>query len=620
VADIRANVEQANKVPHFMDDKAGLQWADQNFGEWAKSRSKDEVKALQLFGDTGSINAAARGQEHGNQELFNKYGPVLDKMLADGATKEPVTLWRGIGSELPFDLTTMVGGVWRDAGYSSTSYSQREAAIWTENDAPDLHASQALLKVSVPAGTPAGFTDAVMRDKSAPGSAPAREILLGRGLNFRVVAADRPGENGNSFNVPIVHLEVMPGSGVKKFTPKKKSRNTRLLVRAFVESDHPRDVGKFSSKPGSGASDKPENLAGMTAPDHGESHKTAHAAIAAEDDRDLTRTEKKAYGESIDHVYGNLTSAAKGILDANKIAYKFWSTPMQLSVEVMDSIISTPPTMPGVSPEKIKNAAKDAKKKILDGKLMLAAGFMVHSKTVNLDGDVAQERFKYEMAGKYGGELTQKGIYAHEIGHAIDAGMKFSGTPEWQTAWKEEIANEKLGLWAKIIGTKSKVGALTTYAGSQSHEGFAEFSRLMYGSNYDTKKIEHDFPKCAAFFKQHKLWVDRSGDAEPISEPFNTRFDLGGGSHVDARLHGDGVKEFTLATKALEDQDVCPTCGMNYAMRCRCRLADMCCDNGHDWHNCAVHGKTLGTGHGVTRASGCTCPEEVIGNYAAHGA
>ncbi len=85
--------------------------------------------------------------------------------------------------------------------------------------------------------------------------------------------------------------------------------------------------------------------------------------------------------------------------------------------------------------------------------------------------------------------------YAHEMAHAIDGpGFEHSHSPEWVAAWKEEIGDT-----APAAGQSPK---LSKYATSVSHEGWAEFGRLVYGTGTDHAKIAKAFPKCAAYWKK----------------------------------------------------------------------------------------------------------------------
>lgn len=41
------------------------------------------------------------------------------------------------------------------------------------------------------------------------------------------------------------------------------------------------------------------------------------------------------------------------------------------------------------------------------------------------------------------------------------------------------------------------------------------------------------------------------------------------------------------------DHDYCPICGEKYIRTCKCPLSERDCPNGHRWHRCLVHKKTV---------------------------
>jgi hypothetical protein len=86
-------------------------------------------------------------------------------------------------------------------------------------------------------------------------------------------------------------------------------------------------------------------------------------------------------------------------------------------------------------------------------------------------------------------EYKTGGIYAHEAGHAIDAGHRFSGDKTWQSAWRREVVKGKILLSRGALASAS--------------EGFAEFHRLLIqkGSEF----ARGAFPKCVAFFESKGL-------------------------------------------------------------------------------------------------------------------
>jgi HK97 family phage portal protein len=85
------------------------------------------------------------------------------------------------------------------------------------------------------------------------------------------------------------------------------------------------------------------------------------------------------------------------------------------------------------------------------------------------------------------------GVYSHELGHVIDSGVgggwELSTTKEFKDAFKKEIAG----------------GQLSDYAATDIQEGFAEFCRLLWGSNLPMKDIESKFPATLKFFRKKGL-------------------------------------------------------------------------------------------------------------------
>jgi len=82
------------------------------------------------------------------------------------------------------------------------------------------------------------------------------------------------------------------------------------------------------------------------------------------------------------------------------------------------------------------------------------------------------------------------GTLAHELTHAIDKigpGAYLSDSDEWRYVWSRELRG----------------GGLSAYAASDPAEGFAEFGRLLWGS--ETPDAAARFPGVAAFFRKHGL-------------------------------------------------------------------------------------------------------------------
>ncbi len=93
--------------------------------------------------------------------------------------------------------------------------------------------------------------------------------------------------------------------------------------------------------------------------------------------------------------------------------------------------------------------------------------------------------------------LSAKGIYAHEVTHGIDAQLNsrgkrvyaLSAMPAFRDAFNEEIAD----------------GQLSDFATTHPSEGFAEFGRLLYGSDVPIETVAKRFPKTLAYFRSEGL-------------------------------------------------------------------------------------------------------------------
>jgi hypothetical protein len=94
---------------------------------------------------------------------------------------------------------------------------------------------------------------------------------------------------------------------------------------------------------------------------------------------------------------------------------------------------------------------------------------------------------------------------AHEIGHAIDGPKaEYSSDRKWVSAWLAEVGSS--GFAGLLTGPGRKKVTLTKYAKESPSEGFAEFSRLLYGSDVPLADVERKFPKCIAYWRSKKLW------------------------------------------------------------------------------------------------------------------
>jgi len=112
-----------------------------------------------------------------------------------------------------------------------------------------------------------------------------------------------------------------------------------------------------------------------------------------------------------------------------------------------------------------------------------------------LDGETGQSSTSQDLERK--GEKNIHGTYAHELMHAIDKGDRFSGTPEWKAIWQDEIVTPD---------EPDGPPRLSKYATTEVYEGFAEFGRMLYGSDVPREVMKNRFPRAAAFMKEHDLW------------------------------------------------------------------------------------------------------------------
>jgi hypothetical protein len=86
-------------------------------------------------------------------------------------------------------------------------------------------------------------------------------------------------------------------------------------------------------------------------------------------------------------------------------------------------------------------------------------------------------------------DVTAEGIYAHELGHAVDVSRKYSSDPKWESAWKSEIKNGKT--------------LLSRYATTSATEGFAELHRALAQKGVEATKAA--YPRSVAFMASKGL-------------------------------------------------------------------------------------------------------------------
>lgn len=150
------------------------------------------------------------------------------------------------------------------------------------------------------------------------------------------------------------------------------------------------------------------------------------------------------------------------------------------------------------SAEALTGALADLSPKVreLQAKGYLVGGaYQGSQKKLHLDGLFKGPKTSPDLVA--GSDHSIHGPYAHELTHGIDGpSHRFSQTPAWTQAWASEIGRLHQDAPAR----------LTRYAETNHHEGFAEFGRLIYGSDASPAVIESRFPKCSKVFKDNGLW------------------------------------------------------------------------------------------------------------------
>lgn len=234
---------------------------------------------------------------------------------------------------------------------------------------------------------------------------------------------------------------------------------TRYSSTAWDEQKHPRDEGgQFAVVEATKRHDwEPENPFPMS---DSVGRAVRSQFVQELEDSDLTRDKKVNYLTAIQGVLQRMPTKALQSMKANVRMVVFYPNTQLLTIEFIGRL-QTPGVVGGVW-EPLAHGAAGA---------------------LHLDGGFHNERKP--------GVTPQKGIYAHEFGHAVDwAGSSpISETTEWKEAFKAELS----------------LGQLTDYATTHVAEGFAEFARLNWATEETPAQIRGDFPKCYSVFKQHGL-------------------------------------------------------------------------------------------------------------------
>ncbi|MGL4177893.1 MAG: ADP-ribosyltransferase [Dermatophilaceae bacterium] len=170
---------------NFPHDPDAIKYGSAEWDEYVERLPEDQKRAVHDYtkelgpGIEGltykEINEALRGQRDKTPELQQRID-LIDKSLAGHPVPEDVMITRGtgIGHYDEVDPRKMVGKLIDEEAYMSTSLG---------GPAESFKYREAILHLQVPKGTPAMWVDKV---SAFTGANTERELLLGRGLSYRI--------------------------------------------------------------------------------------------------------------------------------------------------------------------------------------------------------------------------------------------------------------------------------------------------------------------------------------------------------------------------------------------------------------------------------------------------
>lgn len=267
-------------------------------------------------------------------------------------------------------------------------------------------------------------------------------------------------------------------------------------------------------------------------------HAAAKRAIdAINQSTDVPEPQRERYAASLNRVLQHMPKAALDRMEANLGEVQFGEDSNHLAEkrakglrQLLDAGQLIPPGKEHQRPQ-YERAIAEIEEGVRKGTSTLGGVYLQQDRSLYLDGDSLHvNEGKYGDANKTGRTETAQ-LQAHEIGHVIDGpNYEFSKSPEWMEAFKSEIA------------TADEKSRLTDYAAAKPEEGFAEFARLIWGTDVDLTQIKTDFPKAFRFFASKQL-IPAKRPKGSFREMFERRIDIGeDGSHADVlKKQGKGV-------------------------------------------------------------------------------
>lgn len=160
--------------------------------------------------------------------------------------------------------------------------------------------------------------------------------------------------------------------------------------------------------------------------------------------------------------------------------------------------------------------------------------------TIVIDGDDASVSPKVRLDDITDVSSTDRRaeIYAHELAHVVDKGYRYSNSLAWTEIWLAEINYPQ-----------NATPPLTRYAATSAREGFAEFCRLLYGTNADKKEAKQLFPRAFAFFEKHGLWGNGKETGDVSTEERGEETDRGINPMVN-----EGGRDYSKYSIAVDEE------------------------------------------------------------------
>ncbi len=198
----------AEKLKSFQNGIDAGDWAAIHYGDdWAATLTPEQKKSVQNYVTSSDrINMALRGatDDQGAKDAAARYVPNIDAVINSKPLPESVTTWRGVKARDGRDWKALVGTEFSDNGYFSTSINPRESTAHAD---PAEYSGGAMIRVNLPKGQKAAY----LGDWTSE-----QEMLLPRGMTFKVKAVHEPGTPGNPFagkkKYLVVDLEIVPAS------------------------------------------------------------------------------------------------------------------------------------------------------------------------------------------------------------------------------------------------------------------------------------------------------------------------------------------------------------------------------------------------------------------------